>query len=164
MRLPAAATGLQLRLPGGTSCIDFDGRELTKQNCRVTFLQQRWEFESSSMRFRHNINSSLCLDFQEDFYEFRALDCSREADARQKFHFSIGTDGRKYCIGRDERKCVQEATLGMCSRLPSRLIVPRGRRAFPLIGARCRDPAARATNRRMPAVRWTTPSAAARIL
>jgi hypothetical protein len=99
-------------MPGDTSCMDFDGRWLTRKNCRVTFLQQRWTFESSSMRFRHSINYSLCLDFEEEMHDFRALECSREAETRQKFHFNIGTDGRKYCIGTDERKCVQEATLG----------------------------------------------------
>ena len=107
-----SANGLQLRLPGDTNCFEFDGMAFSKQNCRVTFLQQRWAFESSTMKFRHHTHFSLCLDFQDELQDFQAIECSPEADRRQKFHFSIGTDGRKYCIGKDEGKCVQEATLG----------------------------------------------------
>ena len=104
------STGLQLRGPGETTCIEFDGNGITRQTCRVTYLKQRWSFESSSMRFRHSQHTTLCLEFEEDVNEFSAVTCG--PFPLQKFHYSIGTDGRKYCIGKDERKCVQEATLG----------------------------------------------------
>ena len=62
------------------------------------------------MRFRHGVLSQACIQFDEALGSFKAVECSLEPN--QKFHASIGTDGRKYCIGKDERKCVQEATLG----------------------------------------------------
>ena len=63
------------------------------------------------MRFRHSELNQNCLQFDDATTAFSALECSSESN--QKFHTSLGTDGRKYCIGRDERKCVQEATLGV---------------------------------------------------
>lgn len=104
-----ASSGLQLRLPGETSCLQYGSdRPLSHEPCRVTYTQQRWLFESSTMRFRHSELNQNCLQFEEE--GFTALECSTEP--KQKFHASFGTDGRKYCIGKDERKCVQEATLG----------------------------------------------------
>ncbi len=106
-----AGSGLQLRLPGDTSCLQYAASQpLSHDMCRVTNSQQRWLFESSTMRFRHSELNQNCLQFDEATTDFTALACS--TDPAQKFHASLGTDGRKYCIGHDERKCVQEATLG----------------------------------------------------
>ena len=103
--------GLQLRLPGDTSCLQYAASQpLSHDMCRVTNSQQRWLFESSTMRFRHSELNQNCLQFDEATTDFMALACS--TDPAQKFHASLGTDGRKYCIGHDEHKCVQEATLG----------------------------------------------------
>ena len=106
-----AGNGLQLRLPGHTHCLQYgDDHPLSQELCRVTFPTQRWLFESSTMRFRHGVSTQSCLHFDEEKISFKAIECA--AEAGQKFHVSLGTDGRKYCIGKDERKCVQEATLG----------------------------------------------------
>ena len=106
-----AGSGLQLRLPGDTSCLQYAASHpLSHDMCRVTNTQQRWLFESSTMRFRHSVLNQNCLQFDEATTDFTALECS--TDPSQKFHASLGTDGRKYCIGTDEHKCVQEATLG----------------------------------------------------
>eukprot|EP00966_Prymnesium_polylepis_P330954 7386548-Prymnesium_polylepis.2 len=170
-----AATGLQLRAPGDTTCIEFDGNVVSRQNCRVTFLKQRWAFESSTMRFRHSQHSTLCLEFQEDQNEFSAVTCG--PFPLQKFHYSIGTDGRKYCVGKDERKCVQEATLGARPKARSRTpsIRPASKHdrllSLALLGAdalhprrRCGDAAAPPWRHRVLAVRGDAPNPAARPL
>jgi len=106
-----AGSGLQLRLPGDTSCLQYaPSYPLSHDMCRVTNTQQHWLFESSTMRFRHSVLNQNCLQFDEATTDFTALECS--TDPGQKFHASLGTDGRKYCIGKNEHKCVQEATLG----------------------------------------------------
>lgn len=157
-----ASSGLQLRLPGETSCLQYGSdRPLSHEPCRVTYTQQRWLFESSTMRFRHSELNQNCLQFEEE--GFTALECSTEP--KQKFHASFGTDGRKYCIGKDERKCVQEATLGAHPpsigrsgwRLPS-TSHPDLSNLRPL-PARSRDPAdtARARIRQAPSCNCTCP-------
>jgi len=111
-----AGDGLQLRLPGESICLSFDEDGLAQKSCEGTRKDQRWMFESSSMRFVHAVAENICLEYPANALEFSAVDCSKASE--QKFRYSSGTDGRKYCVGHDsERKCVQEATLGTATRL-----------------------------------------------